>query len=266
LKEINLNLLTSFSFGIRQHDDARKETTINLLSSVIAKSSLHKLQLHTNNERMLQILWPINCTIQYLTINGCINMDKFCTIFRCSPYLHTLIMSEMPEGMINHLSSICFRQLISLTIEEVRISKMMDGKRWEEFIKINLPQLDIFEFYFNESRLPRPTMKDLELVISSFKTSFWIEHKKWFVSYENDRYCLWKKFINLYSIPISKSSLCYASDRKTISLRTYTIWMKKARLKMHSIDTLSLLLDESLANDIRKKVCNSSKSSTFEEK
>ena len=59
---------------------------------------------------------------------------------------------------------------------------MMDGKRWEQFIQINLSQLDKFEFYFYEFTVSMPTAaEDIELTISSFQTTFWIEHKRWFV-------------------------------------------------------------------------------------
>jgi hypothetical protein len=56
--------------------------------------------------------------------------------------------------------------------------KIFDGKRSGQWIKINLPQLDKFEFYFRESRRTEQNLIDLELIIASFQIPFWIEHNK----------------------------------------------------------------------------------------
>lgn len=40
---------------------------------------------------------------------------------------------------------------------------MINGKRWEQFIQINLPQLDKFEFYFSECRSNKQNLTDLKL-------------------------------------------------------------------------------------------------------
>ncbi|CAF3873555.1 unnamed protein product [Rotaria sp. Silwood1] len=68
---------------------------------------------------MPKISWSINSTIQYLTINNYINIDNFCIILQNSPHFCTLIMSNIPTGMIKNSSSICFPQLTFLTIEEL---------------------------------------------------------------------------------------------------------------------------------------------------
>ncbi len=70
---------------------------------------------------------------------------------------------------------------------------ILDGKRWEQFIGINLPQLDKFEFLFKECYGIQKTSAELDLFIGLFQTPFWIEHKKWFVT------CI--TIIHLYSIP-----------------------------------------------------------------
>jgi hypothetical protein len=86
-------------------------------------------------------------------------------------------MNDIRIEMINTLNSICFRQLTSLIIKgrsEIPIEKlelfllmtsslvylklnggekMMDGKRWEEFITKNLLQLNKFEFSFTKTGL-----------------------------------------------------------------------------------------------------------------
>jgi hypothetical protein len=276
LQRINLNFLISFSFNIRKYDYRRRETTINLLSSIAAQSTFRKLEFDMKSYRMSKISWPINSPIQCLTINNNINIDKLCTILQGSPHLHTLIMSEISERVINHLTSICFRQLTSLTIKMVFISidelepfllmtpslvylklidgkKMMDGKRWEQFIQINLPRLDKFEFAFSERRLTKQTPADLELIIASFRTPFWIEDKKWFVICE---YTMPRSHnVYLYSIPICKSHIIYVSESKKTSLSTYPMMMNKDSTIMDNINSFRLTLNKSLVNDIQEKVC-----------
>ncbi|CAF1068506.1 unnamed protein product [Rotaria sp. Silwood1] len=204
LKRINLNLLHSFSLNIRQYANKLIATTLALLSSTMAQTALRKLEFVTW-DRMPKISWPINSITEYLTTNNRINIDDLYTILQCSPHLNTLIMSEIPKGMINNLTSICFRQLTSLTIKNLSVTidelelfllltsslvylkligvgQMLNGKRWEQFIEINLPELNKFEFYFDEWRLTRQTSTDIKLIIASFQTLFWIEHKKWLVA------------------------------------------------------------------------------------
>jgi hypothetical protein len=236
---------------------------------------------------MSKISWPINSPIQYLTINHNINIDKLCTILQYSPHLHTLITNEISEGVPDLLPSICFRQLTSLTIQVVFISidklepfllmtpsliylkliggkKMMDGKRWEQFIQINLPQLNRFEFYFSERRLTKQNSTDLELIIASFQTPFWIEHKKWFVICE---YIMPRsQNIYLYSIPICQSHITYVSKSKKTSLSTYPMMMNNDPTIMDNINSFRLTLNKALVDDIQEKVCYSIKIPIFKQK
>ncbi|CAF3200229.1 unnamed protein product [Rotaria sp. Silwood2] len=285
LKRINLNLLITFSFSIRKYDDRRRATTITPLSSIIAQSTLRKLEFNTFDS-MPKISWPIDGITEYLTTNNRINIDDLCKIFQCSPHLHMLIMNEIPAGVINNVTSTCFRQLTSLTMQDLRVTidelesfllltsslvylkliggeEMLDGKRWEQFIQINLPQLDKFEFYFTEWKSTKQTLTDLELIIASFQTPFWIEHKKWFVTCEYECGVLRLNIISLYSIPICTSYMYYTSKSEKISLSTYPMMMNNDLLTMDNIKSLSLTLNQSTANDIQEKVSYSNISFTF---
>ena len=278
LTRIKLNTIISCIFTITKYDDSLKETTVSLLSSVVASSTLRRLELGVESERILKISWPTNCTIQYLTINA-ITIDYFLAIVQYSPYLHTVAMSEIPTGIINDLTSTCLEQLTSLTINELCASidelesfllltpslvhlkliswkKVLDGKRWEEFFQRNLPhlnKLNKFEFCFSECRSTKQTPADLELMIASFQTPFWIENKKWFImsEYEKD----YPKIIHLHSLPICKSSLFYTSTSEKMSLSTYPMMMNNDLTMMNNIKSLILTLNQSLADDIQEKVC-----------
>ncbi len=278
LKQIKFNFLTSFSFSIRKYDDRHKNTTINLLSSTIAHSTLRKLQFDMSSDRMLKILWAISCTIQYLTINNHINADDLYKILQCCPHLHTLIMNEIPTAVINNLTSICFRHLTSLTIEKLDVTidkvesfllltpslvylklvggkQMMDGKRWKEFIEINLSQLAKFEFYFTEWRSTIQTLADVELIIASFQTPFWIEHKKWFITCECPNE--YPKTVYLSSLPFCKSSMYYLPKSEKHSLSTYRMMTNNGLPMIDNIRSLGLTLNKSMADDIQEKVCYS---------
>ncbi|CAF1194965.1 unnamed protein product, partial [Rotaria sordida] len=275
LKRINLNLLTSFSFNIKKYDDRLIETAAALLSSTIARKALRKLEFDTC-DRIPNISWPINYITEYLTPNNRINIDDLYKILQYSPYLHTLIMNDIPKGVINNLTSIYFRQLTSLSIKNLSVTidelesfllltsslvylkligvgHMLDGKRWEQFIEINLPELDKFEFYFNEWTSTDQTRTDLELIIASFQTLFWIEHKKWFVACEYEHTTLKPNIISLYSIPICKSSVSYTPTYTKTLLSTYPTMMKNELLIMDNIKSLNLTLNELTADDIQVK-------------
>ncbi|CAF3990703.1 unnamed protein product [Adineta steineri] len=273
LERINLNTLTSLSFNIGIYDNRWTDTTLNFLSSALSQTTFRRLELYIRPETKSRISWPVNCTIRNLTINNGIYMDDLCKIFQNSPYLNTLIMNEFPK-MMNKNLSLRFRQLTSLTFKDFCIvidelesfllltpsliqlkliggRGMLDGKKWEELIQRNLPQLNKFEFYFTQSISTMLSSTDPELIISSFQTSFWIEHKKWFVTceyhFENS------KSIHLYSLPICKPFLYYIPISKKISSSTYPLIMNNDLSMMDNIKLLELDWTESLTDDIQEK-------------
>jgi hypothetical protein len=283
LEKIDLNLLTSFSFNINKYDDTCKEITTNHLSSIITKPTLRKLEFNIYNGRMSQISWPTDSMIQYLTINRFITMDNLSRIFQYSPHLHTLIMSEMLSGLINNLTSKCFRQLKSLTIEKISVTndelesflllipslvhlklinetKLMNGKQWEQFIQFNLPHLDKFEFYFKASTSNKAST-DVELIINSFQTPFWIEYKKWFIICVQT--LVYPHTIELYTIPIIKSSMCYRSELYMNSWSTHSTMMNKDPSIMNNIHSLDLILNKSIVDYIEENVSYLNKIVTF---
>jgi hypothetical protein len=277
LQRINLKTLTSLLVNIRKYNDELIKPSPALLSLTTTQTNLRKLEFDTY-DRITKISWEVTGITEYLTTNNRINIDDLRKILQCSPYLHILILNEIPTGTINNLAAICFRQLTSLTINDLRVTidelevflsltsslaylkliggkGMLNGKRWEQFIQINLPQLDKFEFYFNEWRRTMQTLTDLKLTINSFNTPFWIEHKKWFVDCEYECTGLRLNIISLYSIPICTSYMYYKSKSEKKSLSTYPMMKNNDLLIMDNIKSLCLTLNKSLANDIQEKVC-----------
>ena len=284
LKRVNLSLLTSFSFTIRKYDDRCIKTTNSLFTPIITQSNLRKLEFDIKTTRLSQISWPITCTVQYLTINNYITINDLLTILQGFPYLHTIILRnsfiDFDNYLITKVSTVTsFPQLVSLTIEKLIVSvnqlelflsmtpslvylkliggtKMLDGKRWEQFIQINLPLLAEFEFLFTEWRFFQKTISEMELIIASFQTSFWIEHKKWYVTCDNDIDIDSSSNIRLYTIPICESSLKYESVSKKISLSNYTMIIEDN--PNNNVKSIAVILNKATTDDILQKVCYSS--------
>jgi hypothetical protein len=130
---------------------------------------------------------------------------------------------------------------------------MLDGKRWEQFIEINLPQLVKFEFFFEKWNVITQSSADLELMIASFQTPFWIDHKKWFVL--GEFHMTWSTTINLYSIPLCRSFLRYQTRCNKTSLSTCAMVIGNDPITMDNVNSLDLVFDKALADHVEEKVC-----------
>ena len=231
LKRINLNLLRSFSIRISKYDDRSRKATVNYLSTIVKRVNFRRLYLDVKNSRISDLSWPMKSSIECLTINGDLEFDNLVKIFSCSPQLHRLIIKRTSFGMkANHEKGYSFVQLKSLIIEarclgmneinsfllltpSLSYLKLLgwcsefDGKRWEEFIQVNLPHLEQFQFNLRccPGGMIEQTREDIERIMKSFRSPFWLEEKKWFVQ------CQWDPeyfhSYELYSIPLCKSTL-----------------------------------------------------------
>ena len=227
-KRLNVNLLRSFSIRINQYDYRRRKTIVNYLSTVVKQTNLRNLYLNIKNSRISDLSWPINSSIKCLTINENMKFDNLMKIFSCSPELHRLIILETFFGRdTDHRKGYSFVQLKSLTIEKVDCSmnklesflcltpslsslklsgrcSTFDGKRWEDFVQINLPHLDQFQFDLRCYQMSKQTSEDFHSMIEPFRSPFWLEHKKWFVQFQ--WHPLYSFNYKLYSIPMCESS------------------------------------------------------------
>jgi hypothetical protein len=281
LKRININLLSSFSLSIQNYDDKLSNTTATLLSVVIAQPSIRELDLHIKNDRIRNVQWPRNCTVQHFKINEHVTFDYLCNILRCSPHLEKILIRHDCYIMADHpistsTLSTSFHQLTSLTIEQpsVQIDKLqyllsftpslvylkligadstLDGNHWEQFIEANLSRLDKFEFFFDNWR-PGHNQNpfDIELLIAPFRSPFWVEHNKWFVICEYKIDDL--RHIYLYTIPVCTSFIQYEPHSQKISLSTYPETIDSNPSMMDNVDTVSLSLTKEIAADIEQRV------------
>ena len=273
VERFNICSLKSFSLKIKKFDDRRKTTTAKLLSSIIAKSNLLKLDLNIQEGRLEKVIWPSQYSIQYLRIDNVIYFDQICTILRCLPQLRTLIISSVSILLPNKVVLTPFQHLTSLTLSKlsteidnlelflslvpsliylklIGYGNYCDGNRWEHFIKSHLPLLNKFEFFFSKRQNPQENPPDINQIIESFQTPFWLDCKKWFVICEADLDP--SRYVRLYSIPICVSFLAY--ETKQISISNYPVINDKKILIMDNVDTISLdfrrLMSESTKNKV----------------
>ena len=254
-KRISVDLLRSFSIQMNRTG----QTTVNHLSTVVRQSNLRNLHLNIQNNRLSEISWPMNCSIECLTVHGDITFDNLVKIFSCSPQLHRLIIKDEFSWLNpNNVKVHSFPPLKSLVVENANLSvnelesflllspslvylkligrcETFDGKRWKEFIQVNLPHLDQFQFDVVCHKMTEQTREDFQSILQSFRCSFWIEHKKWFVQ------CQWNPAnssdYELYSIPMCKSSFEIDFDWKKEMIST-----SDQRFETTNIDQITLRL------------------------
>ncbi|CAF0976017.1 unnamed protein product [Rotaria sordida] len=278
LKRFCIPSLTSFSFKLGKYDDRRINTTATLLSSIISQANLHHLNLELRSTRIEKMIWPAQCLIKYLKIGSCDEFSQIFTILRCSPHLQTFVIkfSSYVDDTIISLDSFrtSFQQLTSLTLENLRanvnnlelllslmtsltylkligLGHFLNGNRWEQFIQTNLPCLKKFELFVQEWKDVDYTSVDIEAIIELFRTSFWIEHKKWFFTCETIE--LWPRVIKLYSIPLCISTLTYEPESNKISSSTFYSIINNDMSIMDNIDTIDFKFSKFTLDDIQQQ-------------
>jgi hypothetical protein len=186
-----------------------------------------------------------HCRIQHLTLTQRSSLEQIFHIFRHFSYLETLMLDGLSISMPNtnydltapvdiksklksltinfHSSSLsmiipvlsCTPSLIHLNLigNPTMSGLAWDGYWWAELIQNNLPQLQFFQFFFEKRVHFSESTYNIESIITSFRTSFWLD-KRWYVvcDYYNDTHEL-----NLYSLPICKPTISYKSTPHKIS-------------------------------------------------
>jgi len=245
-----------------QHEDEQKLNTeiIDLLSSTIEKlNNLRKFELKIKRFLINSIHWPVDCTIQHLTINFCTTI-QFLIILQDLPHIQTLAINDLntsenfipPSEIVSSLKSLSIEQssihfstlqfFLSLTPSLIHLKLIgwplsdisYNGSRWEEFIQTKLPYLNKFEFFFRIA-MKEQTITDLQSIIASYQTLFWLEHKHWYVNcdYINDISTL-----HLYSLPICETKIILNSDMNKISCSTLNNINIDRRFLMNNISHL----------------------------
>ena len=190
----------------------------------------------------------------------------FCKSFsRVFPRLLSLTVKELSKSIddvelfLRMTPSLIYLRLIG------NGEKVMNGKYWREIITTNLSQLNKFEFYFSRREYDGRTPADVELIISSFQTPFWLEQKKWFAIYECNT-SLISTVITLHSISRKKSIFYYKPNSQKVFVSTNPMIMHNDRSRADNITILGFNLNKPLADEIEEKVCCAKKTLTLTQK
>ncbi|CAF1247954.1 unnamed protein product [Rotaria sp. Silwood1] len=190
-----------------------KNDTIILLSMVIALPSLRKLDLDISSRILDQISWPNDGKFRELKLKKC-SYKQWCHIFYHSPNLRIISTEDIDMSNINKTipSIIIYQQLISLTLNDILFSidqleilltshpslvyfnltaknissfqSLRCFSQWEYFIREKLPQLKNFHFKISTQMSYYQDLRGIQSIIAAFRTSFWLEHKRWYVIFQ----------------------------------------------------------------------------------
>ncbi|CAM4952870.1 unnamed protein product [Rotaria socialis] len=189
--------------------DSNNDDTIKLLLSAIAQSRIRKLFLEYISDKIYQILCSSQFTLEALTIHHCTH-KQLCNILDHLPNLQSFssnyYMMNTDDQIVlpkscKQLTSLTLRSctmlmdqlesLLSLTTSLVYLHLvcyfstfdfLQHLSKWERFICDKLPSLKYFKFYVHITDYPYEKIKDIEHIINSFRTSFWVEQKLWYVA------------------------------------------------------------------------------------
>jgi len=215
LKRLNISSLRSFILDIQNFDDRRRKKTNFNLSKIISQSTIRYIDIYCYRDRDIE--WPVECSLESLTINDNFKFETLPKIISCSPRLRKLTVKLFNTSLIPiQPCEISFKQLESLIIEELDVPirefqkflllmptlrrlkfknfRLFNSQEWEQFIQVNLPCLTQFEFFCSTYRFST-TEEEFRVLVESFQTPFWLEHKKWFISGNFDL------LITLFTIP-----------------------------------------------------------------
>ena len=230
LKCIQPTFLTSFTIRVGRMGHARTRTFVDGISSIIANPDIRQFGIGIQSDIVHQIQWPNTNAIKQLKLHSSLRMDELCVMLDHLPYLQILSVANITNNLTNNQTKVKgfaekFRQLRSLTVNHfgestddvkyllsltsslthlklVGKGDYRDGERWEQFIQLNLPHLRRFEFFFEVKLRNLPASVDARSIVSSFRSPFWLEQKKWIVHDEVFHVQGVVPVLNLYSLPL----------------------------------------------------------------
>ena len=233
LHHVAMNCMLT-SFALYSDIPKDRDDIFQFLSQIIAQSTLYTVTLYFNLSEKNKFSWPIQSTVQKLSMDTC-TIQQLCSILDNSLCLHSLTMNnchmtEIYEAIL--LNS--YQQVTSLTLNDLRLTMdklevllsllpsityldlTSSGKpyefvrrlsQWEGFIQSKLPklyQLEFFIFCYCSN------WENFESLIDAFRTPFWLEDKRWFVTcqFRDD----WISSFTIFTSP-ETSLLSYQGER-----------------------------------------------------
>lgn len=267
--------LTSLSINWREAH-CPTPTSMDLLSSTLDRLSLRTLELKTGSYGIEEMLWPVQYALQHLTLMY-ITQKHYCTILRTTPNLKILVLNHCSMHKVDEDDETMYEQLTSLILIDSRMSMkelvsilfltpsltylkiiclpesfetIADGFRWEQFIRVNLPLLNKFEFFFTNMYNVYHGWRDIESLISRFQTPFWLEEKHWFVTCD---YINYLNQIMLYTIPLCNTDFTYECQANKVSYSNLIITNPETMMT-DNVQTINLTLTRLMAGFKTMKV------------
>ena len=256
LEPIKACPLVSLALCIHGSSNWNQRTKV-LLASITTLPRLRKLSLKNFKLTINDNTPAVKYALQYLTIDPC-TYTQYHSILHTYPQLRTLLIEDFAtdamheatlssenDTLCSALDSLSMKKchlpianlqsvlswtssLVHLTLTTTRceFDSVFEGHFWEEFITMTLPCLKYFNFLFCYVDINSTVDLSLELIIAPFRTSFWLNEKKWLVSC-NYAFRIGPETpaqINLYtaSMPTTLSNVylkCTASPMKSHSLQ-----------------------------------------------
>ncbi|UJR22859.1 hypothetical protein I4U23_025888 [Adineta vaga] len=220
-------------------------TALNLLSATIEQSFLEKLDLHMFRTDVPQFQWPKNSALKHLRIRHSLTLEQFYFILECSPYLEDVILKDFNVTETSFHYSKTFLQLKSLictdgynqmnkldeclswtpSLVHLKLvghgslfNSVFDGYRWEQLITTKLPLLNKFEVFLWVLTDVHYDTNNIEEIVSSFRTQFWLENIHCSLICD---YITYLHKLILYSIPICYSYFQYYSTKSKVSVTNF---------------------------------------------
>ena len=211
-----LNMSRMISLSVHSSECTQNDKTWTIISALCHQCNLQKLSVMTHaNDQLEQVTWPEQYQLSCLSIRDC-TFNSYHTIIHQLPNLRTLVMQQCHfEHQNNTLLSssppLLHSSLTSLTISNYSIllqnlvallspipslqhlklisytktfDYVFDGAIWQDFILINMPNLERFEFFFSYSCPPYLNIAtpSLNSIVQPFRTPFYLDDKRWFVT------------------------------------------------------------------------------------
>lgn len=191
----------------RPRTSMQQNTTLNLLSSIMAQYTLRKLTCTIDLLSAKRFTWPPQCTVEHLTIDYC-TRKQFCIILQHLSNLRTIVIHSFNLDITDECdySLTTYPQLISLTMKQLFLSMdkiesflcltpslvhlrlegsaddaIFDSSRWEKLIRTKSSSLNHFDFCFRSQN-----HRIIKLNTVEFRTPFWINEKCWPVNFVYD--------------------------------------------------------------------------------
>jgi hypothetical protein len=148
-----------------------------------------------------------------------------------------------------NIDMIILEMLLSLTpsIEHLQLMRSVELNafishlpQWEKFVKTKLPLLKKFECFLVNHDSFDNTPVDTESIVNPFRTSFWIETKKWFVTCDHIMRPL---CVILYTPSFFDPQFEYNYKSKQISRSTSTPMINK-KIVMDGVRKMYLNLED----------------------